>query len=307
MLGRADCNIRTDQSEHSVASSSIEITAITANNLLMLFKPDADTIAFLSLFVSIVGAVAAIFAAFYSKKAAAKDAPARVKQNARHVEHFSNKILSIDTPINPQQKQEDSQALAQREPSQAQAERKISPAPQEDSMALAQREASPAQAERKTSPAPQEDSMTLAQREASPAQVERGASQAQPQSITICVEGEAMGEAPLELFLTLQDSSVRVNRVERLGEAGKTLGSSPCKATDNAMIFKSILAPEKVRQWWDAGESTSEGEARTVLRVYLRLDESGREVHRDMQVSIVQGLRNVGIATLVVWTIKGSI
>ena len=116
-----------------------------------------------------------------------------------------------------------------------------------------------------------------------------------------------MGEVPLELFLTLQDSSVRVSRVERLGEAGKTLGSSPCKATDNALVFRSILAPEKLRQWWHAGGSASEGEARSVLRVYLLLDESGREVYRDMPVSIVEGLRNVGITSLVVWTIKGSI
>jgi hypothetical protein len=116
-----------------------------------------------------------------------------------------------------------------------------------------------------------------------------------------------MGEVPLELFLTLQDSSVRVNRVEMLSKAGKTLGSSPCKETDNALVFKSILAPKKVRQWWDEGESTSEGEGGSVLRVHLLLDESGREVYRDMAVSIVEGLRNVGIASLVVWTIKGSI
>ena len=118
---------------------------------------------------------------------------------------------------------------------------------------------------------------------------------------------EAVGEVPLELLVTLQDSSVRVRRVERLTEAGSTLGSSPCKATDNALVFKSILAQEKVRQWWDAGESTSDGGIRSVLRVYLLLDESGREVYRDVQVSIVEGLRNVGIADLVVWTIKGSI
>jgi hypothetical protein len=92
--------------------------------------------------------------------------------------------------------------------------------------------------------------------------------------------------------------------VERLSEAGKTLGSSTCKATDNTLVFKSILATEKVRQWW---ESTSEGEAGSVLRVYLLLDESGREVYRDIPVSIVNGLRNVGIASLAVWTIKGSI
>ena len=244
-----------------------------ANNLLMLFKPDADTTSFLNLIVSIVGAVAAIFAAFYAKKAATKDDLTRVEQNTQYVEHFSNKILSINTPIHPQGKQEDSEAQAQQEPSQAQAEQKISPAQQEASMVQARQEAS----------------------------------QAQPQRISISVKGEAMGEVPLELFITLQDPSVRVSRVETLSEAGKTLGSSPCKATDNALLFKSILAPEKVRQWWDAGESTSEGEGRSVLRVYLLLDESGREVYRDMPVSIVEGLRNVGIATLVVWTIKGSI
>ena len=244
-----------------------------ANNLLMLIKLDADTTSFLSLIVSIVGAVAAIFAALYAKKAATKDDLTRVEQNTQYVEHFSNNILSINTPIHPQEKQEDSQAQAQQEPSQAQAEQKISPAQQEASMVQAQQEAS----------------------------------QAQPQRISISVKGEAMGEVPLELFITLQDPSVRVSRVETLSEAGKTLGSSPCKATDNALVFKSILAPKKVRQWWDAGESTSEGEGRSVLRVYLLLDESGREVYRDMPVSIVEGLRNVGIATLVVWTIKGSI
>jgi hypothetical protein len=93
----------------------------------------------------------------------------------------------------------------------------------------------------------------------------------------------------------------------KLWEAGNTLRSSPCKATKNALVFKSILPPEKVSQWWDTGGSTSEGEARSVLRVYLLLDESKSEVYRDMPVSIVRGLRNVGIATLVVWTIKGSI
>jgi hypothetical protein len=253
---------------------------LMANNLLMLIKLDTDTMAFLSLLVSIVGAVAAIFAAFYAniaafyaKKAATRSDLTRVEQNTQYVEHFGNKILSIDTPIHTQEKQEDSQAQAQRE-------------------------ASPAQVERKAS---------QGQREASQVQAQREASQAQPQRIPISVEGEAMGEVPLELFLTLQDSSVRASRVERLGEAGKTLGSSPCKATDNALVFKSILAPEKVRQWWNAGESTSEGEGRSVLRVYLLLDESGREVYRDMPVSIVEGLRNVGITTLVVWTIKGSI
>lgn len=138
-------------------------------------------------------------------------------------------------------------------------------------------------------------------------QEEQEALQAQAQRVSIFVKGEAVGEVPLELLVTLQDSSVRVSRVERLTEAGRSLGSSPCKSTNNALVFKSILAQEKVRQWWDAGESTSDEGARGVLRVYLLLDASGREVYRDMPVTIVEGLRNVGIATLVVWTIKGSI
>jgi hypothetical protein len=268
----------------------------------MLFKLDADTMAFASLLVSIVGAVAAILAAFYAniaavyaKKAATRRDLARAEQNTQYVEHFSNKILSIDTPIHPQEKQEDSQARAQQEPSQPQPEQKVSPAQQEAAQVQAQREASPAQVERKAS---------QGQREASQVQAHQEASQAQPHHIPISVEGEAMGEVPLELFITLQDPSVRVSRVETLSEAGKTLGSSPCKVTDNALVFKSILAPKKVRQWW---ESTSEGDDRSVLRVYLLLDENGREVHRDIPVSIAEGLRNVGITSLVVWTIKGSI
>lgn len=131
--------------------------------------------------------------------------------------------------------------------------------------------------------------------------------EAQAHLVSISVEGESLGDVPLELLVTLQDTSVRVRRVERLTGAGSTLGSSPCKATDNALVFKSILAQEKVRQWWDAGESTTEGGIRSLLRVYLLLDESGREVYRDVPVSIVEGLRNVGIADLVVWTIKRSI
>jgi len=263
----------------------------------MLIKLDGDIISILSLIVSIVGAVAATFAAFYAKKAATKDDLTRGEQNAQYFEHFSNKILSIDTPIHPQEKQEDSQAQAQQEPSQAQVEQKTSPA---------QREASPTQVERKASQS-REATQVQSQRDASQAQEKQETTHSQAQRISISVKGEAMGEVPLELFLTLQDSSVRVSRVERLGEAGKTLGSSPCKATDNALVFKSILAPEKVRQWWNTGESTSEGEGRSVLRVYLLFDESGREVYRDMPVSIVEGLRNVGITSLVVWTIKGSI
>ena len=269
-----------------------------ANNLLMLIKLDADTMAFASLLISIVGAVFAILGGFYAniaasyaKKAATKNDQARVEQKTQHEEHFSNKILSIDTPIHPQEKQEGSQDQPQQVPSQAQAELKTSPAQQEASMVQAQREPSPVQSK-------QEPSQVQAQPETS---------QAQPPRVSISVKGEALGEVPLELFLTLQDASVRVSRVEALSKAGKTLGSFPCKATDNSLVFKSILAPKKVRQWWDEGESTSEGEGGSVLRVYLLLDESGREVYRDIPVSIVEGLRNVGITSLVVWTIKGSI
>jgi hypothetical protein len=248
----------------------------------MLVKLDNDTIAFLSLIASIFGvvvglvsAVAAIFAAFYAKKAATKDDLAGVEQKTQYVEHVGNKVLSIDIPIHPQEEQESPQVQAQQETPQVQAQ--------------------------------QEARQVQAQQEASQVQAQREASQAPDQRISISVEGEALGEVPLELFLTLQDSSVRIRRVEMLRQAGKTFGSSPCKATDNALVFKSILALEKVGRWWDAGESTSEGESRGVLRVYLQLDESGREVYRDMPVSIVEGLRNVGIATLVVWTIRGSI
>jgi len=228
-----------------------------ANNLLMLIKLDTDTMAFASLLVSIVAALAAIFAAFYAniaafyaKKAATKRDLTRVEQNTQHLEHVSNKILSIDTQVQPQ---------------------------------------------------PQ------AQREASQAQPQQEAPQLQVQRISISVEGEAMGEVPLELCLTLQDSSIRVSRVETLNEVGKTLSSSPSKATDNALVFKSILTSKKVRQWWSAGESTSEGGGKSVLRVYLLVDESRREVFRDIPVSIVEELRSIGIASLVVWTIKGSI
>jgi len=270
--------------------------------LLMLIKLDADTMAFASLLVSIVGALAAILAAFYAniaafyaKKAATRRDPTRVGQNTQYVEHFSNNILSVDTPIHSQEKQEESQAQAQQEPTHPQPERKAS---------QGQREASQVQAEQETAQAQVEKKASQGQRDPTQVQTQREPSQAEPQGIAISVEGEAMGEVPLELFLTLQDSSARVSRVERLGGAGKTLGSSPCKSTDNALVFKSILATEKVRQWW---RSTSEGESRTVLRVYLLLDESGREVYRDIPVSIVEGLRNVGIATLGVWTIKGSI
>ena len=285
-----------------------------SNNLLMLIKLDTDTMAFTSLLVSIVGAVAAIvaafyanIAAFYAKKAATKGGLTRVEQNTQYVEHFSNKILSIDTPMPPQEKQEDSQAQAQQEPLQAQVEQKTSPAQQEASMAQPQRESSQAQVERKASQAQREATQVQSQQEASLVQEKQETTQAEQQRISISVKGEAIGEVPLELFLTLRDSSIRVSRVETLGKAGKTLGSSACKATDNALVFKSILSSEKVRRWWDAGESTSDGGGRSVLRVYLRVDESGRDVYRDMPVSIVEGLRNVGITSLVVWTIEGNI
>ena len=217
-----------------------------ANDLLMLIKLDTDTIARLSLVVSIVAvivslvsALAALFAAFYSKRATTEDDLTPVKENTQRLEQLSNKVSSIDTRMHQHKEPEALEAQAQR--------------------------------------------------------------------VSISVEGESLGDVPLELLVTLQDSSVRVSRVERLTEAGSTLGSSPCKATDSALVFKSILAQEKVRQWWDEGESTGDGKARSVLRVYLLLDASGREVYRDVPVSIVEGLRNVGIADLVVWTIKGSI
>jgi hypothetical protein len=231
--------------------------------------------AFMSLLVSIVGALAAILAAFYAniaafyaKKAATKRDLTPVEQNTQHVEHFNNKILSIDTQSQPEPQ-------AQRETSQAQ---------------------------------PQQEAPQLqVQREASQAQTQQEVPQLQAQRISISVQGEAMGEVPLELCLTLQDSSIRVSRVETLNEVGKALSSSPSKATDNPLVFKSVLTPKKVRQWWSAGESTSEGGGRSVLRAYLLVDESRREVYRDIPVSIVEELRSIGIASLVVWTVKGSI
>jgi cytoskeletal protein RodZ len=280
-----------------------------ANNLLMLIKLDTDTMAFASLLVSIIGALAAIFAAFYAniaafyaKKAATKRDLTRVEQNTQHVEHFSNKILSIDTQVQPQTEREASQAQSQQEAPQLQAER-------EASQAQPQQEAPQLQAEREVSQAqPQQEAPQLqAQREVSQAQPQQEAPQLQAQRISISVEGEAMGEAPLELCLTLQDSSIRVSRVETLNEVGKTLSSSPSKATDNALVFKSILTPKKVRQWWSAGESTSEGGGSGVLRVHLLVDEGRREVYRDIPVSIVDEFRSFGITSLVVWTIKGSI
>ena len=316
-----ECETKTNCALKGAPFRCVEDGDLMENDLLMLIRLDSDTMAFASLLVSIVGALAAIFAAyyaniavFYAKKAATKRDLTRVEQNTQHVEHFSNKILSIETPIQPQEKQEDSQAQAQQEPPQPQAARKISPAQQEGLQVQSQREPSPAQVEQQAPLAQVERKAAQVQqkasqveREASQVQPQREASQAQPQRIPISVEGEALGEVPLELFLTLQDSSVRISRVETLSEAGKILGSSPCKATDNALVSRSFLAPERVSKWWGAGGSTSEGEARSVLRVYLLLGESRTELYRDVPVSIVRGLRNVGITTLVVWIIKGSI
>ena len=251
-----------------------------ANDVLILLKLEPDTIAFLSLIASTVGvvlglisAVAAISAALYSRKAAMKNDSVLVEPNIQPVEHFSDKILNIDAPVHHHSRQEDS----------------------------------PAPAEPEISPAQNETSKVQVQQEASAAEVEPQSSPAQPGHIPISVAGEAIGEVPLELFLTVQDPSVRVSRVAMLGEGGKPLGSSPCKPAEGAQVFKSILDPAKVRRWWDAGDSASDGEARAVLRVHLLLDGTGKEDYRDMPVSIVEGLKNVGIATLVVWTIKGSI
>lgn len=211
----------------------------------MLFKVDTDAIARLSLtlsivavFVSLVSAIAAIIAAFYSKRTTSKDEPPLVEKKPR-LERVSNTAPDTDTPTHQQQEQDSLQDQAQR--------------------------------------------------------------------VSISVQGESVGEVPLELFVTLRDSSARANRVERLTQSGRSLGSSQCKPTNNALVFKSILSQEKVRQWWDEGESSDAGEARSVLRVYLILDASGREARRDMPVSIIEGLSNVGIASLVVWTIKGRI
>ena len=55
-------------------------------------------------------------AAFYAKKAATKRDLTRVDQNTQHVGHFSNKILSIDTQIQPQAEREASQAQLSRKP-----------------------------------------------------------------------------------------------------------------------------------------------------------------------------------------------
>ena len=279
-----------------------------ANSLLMLIKLDADTMAFASLVVSVVGALAAVFAAFYAnvaasyaKKAATRRDPTQVEQNTQRVEHFSNRILSIDTPIGQKENQENSPTQTREEPSSPPAERKASPAQPGTSTAEVRREETPTQ----VSPVQREAPPAPAQHEVSRVQSQEGASQAKAGGIPISVEGEALGEDPLELFLTLQDSAVRVSRVETLSKTGKALGSLACKATDNALVFKAVLASKKVRQWWGETESTDEWEGGTVLRVYLQLD-GGREVYRDIPVSIVDSLRNVGITTLVAWTIKGS-
>ncbi|MFP5208912.1 MAG: hypothetical protein ACLGRW_06455 [Acidobacteriota bacterium] len=131
--------------------------------------------------------------------------------------------------------------------------------------------------------------------------------QAPAPHIAISVEGEAVGDVPVELLLTLQDSSVRVTRAERLSASGRGLGVSPCKATDNPLVFKCMIGQERMRQWRDAGESTEDERTRSILRVHLLLKEGMKEGHRDVPVSIAEDLRNVGIASLSVWNIKGSI
>ena len=281
-----------------------------ANNLLMLVKLDADTMAFISLLVSVVGALAAIFAAFYAniaafyaKRAASRRDLAPVQQSTPPVEQFNNRILSINTQIPPPPQREASQPQPQQEPPQLQVQREASRAqpPQEAPQLYLQREPPSQPQPQPKAPQPQ------APRETPQAQPQREAPQPQTPRISISVEGEAMGEVPLELLLTLQESSIRVSRVETLNEARKPLSSSPAKATDNALVFKSILTPKKMRQWWSAGELTNEAGGRGVLRVYLLVDESRKEVYRDIPVSIAEELRSVGIASLVVWTVKGSI
>lgn len=260
------------------------------NNVLMLIKLDSDTMAFTSLLVSIVGALAAICAAFYAniaayyaKKAATRRDLTRVEQDTQHVERFSNNVLSIDTQIQPQAQREASHPEPQQEIRRPQARRETPhPEPQ------------------------QEIRQPQARQETSVPQPQQEAPQLQAQRISISVEGEAMGDVPLEIFLTLQDSSNRVSRVETLNGARKPLSSSPSKATDKALVFKSILTPKQAIQWWNAQESTSEGGGGGVLRVYLS-DESRREVYRDIPVSMLEELRSVGITSLIVRTIKGSI
>src|SRR5215467_1686871 len=104
-----------------------------ANNLLMLIKLDADTMVFTSLLASIIAALAAIFAAFYAnmaafyaKKAATRRDLPKAEQNPPHVEHFSNKILSIDTQIQPQAQRDVPPAQPQQEAPQPQAQREAS-------------------------------------------------------------------------------------------------------------------------------------------------------------------------------------
>jgi len=307
-----------------------------ANDLLMLIKLDSDTTAFLSLIFSIVGVVvglvsagAAITAASYARRAAVRIGLAPVEQDTQYPERASNRIYDIGTPLPPREEQEAPQDQA---PTQAEMPiltrvempiltRVEMPILTRVETPIPTRAEIPTQAEAPTpTPTPIQIQVPTSVQTETPIPTLTEAStqvdaptptpiqtQAQAQPISISVEGEAMGEVPLELLLTVQDSSLRISRVERLGKTGKSLGSSPCKATDKALVFKSILAPEKVSQWWNAGASTSEGEASNILRVYLLPDESKKEVYRDIPVSIVEGLRNVGIATLVVWTIKGSI
>jgi NADP-dependent 3-hydroxy acid dehydrogenase YdfG len=83
--------------------------------------------------------------------------------------------------------------------------------------------------------------------------------------------------------------------------SGMALATAKLFVEEGAYVFITGRRKDKL------DEAPSDGGGRNVLRVYLRVDESGREVYRDMPVSIVEGLRNVGITSLIVWTIKGSI
>jgi hypothetical protein len=265
-------------------------------------------ISIIGLVVSAISAVAAITAAVYSRRALGRNEPAApVEKKTKQPRRAGNRLYDIGTPTPTREEREAPEVPASVEPPiLVQIETELPP-PAESPMQTQ----IPAPAE---IPAPTPVQIPTPPPTPIPTEVPPPApapppALAQPQGphIPISVEGEAMGEVPLELLLTVQDASVRVSRVERLNHAGKTLGSSPCKPTDKPLVFKSILAPEKVTQWWSAGGSNNERDAKNILRVYLLLDGSKKEVYRDVPVSIGEDLRNVGITSLIFWTIKGSI
>jgi hypothetical protein len=287
-----------------------------ANGLLMFIMLDADATASLSLVISIIGlavsvisAVAAIAAAVYSRRALGRNESAPVERKIKQPKRAGNRLYDIDSSTPSREEHEATKAPAPAKPPlPIQIETELPP-PAETPIQTQ----TPAPAEIPT-PTPGQISTPAPTR--IPTEVPAPApaqapvlSQPQIPHIPISVEGEAMGEVPLELLVTVQDASVRVTRVERLNQARKLLGASACKATDKPLVFKSILATEKVTQWWSAGESTSDGEdeAKKILRVYLLLDQTKKEVFRDVPVSIGESLRTVGITSLHFWTIKGSI